>query len=73
MKSYHHRRHEKAPSRRPSLTPRTRPLCLLRSLKDHQSPNPLRMLQSSTSSQRQAAWPLLIVDLESTEASTSTA
>lgn len=73
MKSYRHRRHERALSRRLSLTLRIRPRCLQRSLKDRPSLNPLQMLQSSTSFQRPEASPLLIGDLESIEASTSTA
>ena len=73
MKSCRHQRHERALSRRLSLTLRIRHLCLLRSLKDLLSLNPLQMLQSSISFQRPAALPLLIGDLESIEASTLTA
>ena len=73
MKSYRRQRHERALSRRLSLTLRIRHLCLQRSLKDHLSLNPLQMLQSSISFQRPAASPLLIGDLESIEVSTSTA
>ena len=73
MKSYHRQRHERALSRRLSLTLLIRHLCLLKSLKDLQSLNPLQMLPSSISFQRLAASPLLIEDLESIEASTSTA
>ena len=73
MKSYRRQRHERALSRRLSLTPLIRHLCLQRSLTDHLSLNPLQMLQSSISFQRPAALPLLIGDLESIEASTLTA
>ena len=73
MKSYHHQKHERDLSRKLSLTLHIRHLYLLRSLKDLQSLNPLQMLQSLISFQRPTVSPLLIGDLESIEASTSTA